>query len=268
MSETEQNKRKLLQTPMNELKMNYIILKWFQVDVVGNKSLAMTLQEFFNANQALLGYTERFIINKKGELGFIEGSQAWKELKKVLLSFGFTHHDWIMLLPKVGNDYLWEMLDKDQRVMIPFTNVCVINSKGETARYLGRILSKKGKDLFKISIAQLLETTREDIYTGFFIEDEAKRVTVRTPIQIRDLWRCFERIQKTFRAHGFVEGDGEFMRINFLKKGFSPNNLMGALTRMGKQGEFSFEKPAALFFLNAESRNFEQVTFITPEKFS
>jgi hypothetical protein len=126
-------KKKLLETPMNQLKfLGEFFTKSFELDCKNQKYkdyVIPKLYDFIKLNNFLKYDYDEFKVSEYLEYyPFCKKSKKWEMLKKFLIENDFTTDDWAMLVPrkfehgKKTDDLL--ALSKNQILGLPITIVC------------------------------------------------------------------------------------------------------------------------------------------------
>ena len=113
-----QQKQRLLRTPVSGLTLCETVTNYFLWDGAGHRN-GISLQGFFNLNQTILEKEERFIVAADGRRGFSVSSDTWKIFRRFLIDAGFTHKDWMMLLPVIMGQNDYHSLGREQLAKVP-----------------------------------------------------------------------------------------------------------------------------------------------------
>ena len=128
-----------------------IISKWFVKDLLKrplDQSKIFTLEEFFEANRTLIGSNDLLVCNKNNEKILGQGCTSYKLLMLLLLKLGFTHTDWIMLLPRdvVQFQKYVKTLSKEEQKKLPYVKVCGMKQNSLVTWAIDLYLKKKFED--------------------------------------------------------------------------------------------------------------------------
>lgn len=237
MATSNKNKKKILCTPVNQLVTSIKITGY----AARNSWTVMTTQEVFNANQSLKANKEVIKCfkdadgNSRGS--FIKDSKKWRALRNVLLENGFTHKDWLMLLPETGNPKYFDisLLSKTQLMKLPFRQVCEMKPSGLAYCALADFIHPETngtvhqnredhEEFLNIAVHELLKIGYEEAEKiinaqGTFGMNSKDAITFR-----KALYLAQEKLVK----YGFTMDDGSFMKAYFDKP---YKNQMAHLTR-------------------------------------
>ena len=214
MKNTE-NKKRLLELPMNKLGITGGFNGWFYNKHIEQQEV-ITLIEFISLNQHLKNGNERFICWRNDEIkkklrirdGFIKNSASFKKLKRLLLENGFDHQDWILLLSEIetpkGLVPNYALLDKKSLIELSLLKVTDIKENCWPASNLHIFIAEVESDFYQpILVKDILVLNGKKI-DSMFTRGYGSRTMEKTLISI----------QKKFREYGLSKEDGPFMSLN------------------------------------------------------
>ena len=208
------SKTALLGLPMNQLGLGGLVNNHFFKPKYMKQEEVITLSEFISCNSGLKINEDSFLCSKNEDLkervpsldyGFKKGSKSWKKIKTVLLENGFTHKEWILLLPDIktakGMFPNFALLKKDVLLDLPICKVTNIKESGEPYERL--------KDFFFKNEG----TTR---YISVSVRDIIM-LDIKGAQSIYGVEKTLISIKKKLTEYGFTGKDGPFMKLNFSK---------------------------------------------------
>lgn len=207
------NKEVLLNTPMNQLGLDRSFGTLFE-----GGSRVLTLAEFFKRNSSLFyvkyespvriyffqcfSESDTFSHEK-----FKRASRSFQNLYELLRKQGFTHHDWVFLLDKVGRgEFDYRQLSKNMLRTFPLARivdikVAMLPVSSSPFSQITELIFGEEVNPFSITV--------EDFISLKGVKIICKNSRLRKTLQI---------IQQELRDYGFTQKDGPFMGIRMLKK--------------------------------------------------
>lgn len=225
----------LLNTPIDKLGLGPLVGRWFTQTECGQplQIPAMTIAQFFKANNRFVGVGEKFVCSNQGDLGFTQ-STSFKKLRTFFLDAGFSHKDWVMLLPKSNRKYRFSLLSKEQIMTLPFYQICGLKHNTPSFEALAGILVGPANDgrnakQLQVSVRELLTITRAHLHQVFFGGEQPMDYG-----EVQTLIQLVHTAQKKLQMLGFSAKDGPFMSVSF-KRENSPVRFMKIIRNQGEQ---------------------------------
>ncbi len=224
-----QQKQRLLRTPVSGLTLCETVTNYFLWDGAGHRN-GISLQGFFNLNQTILEKEERFIVAADGRRGFSVSSDTWKIFRRFLIDAGFTHKDWMMLLPVIMGQNDYHSLGREQLAKVPLKLLYRFRPQSDTFQHLTAVITKRSWDslsdaekdaMLTVPVGKLLQITIDDVRAGFFFTGTFKKRHMISLEQAKGMIVMLKKIQMLLiREYRFDQTCGPFMLIDFAKIAF------------------------------------------------
>lgn len=222
-------KKQLLNSQMNRLGFKGAFNNYFEDNNSFRKQQripqeqVITLQEFFDLNKSLVFTNDFFIcskVDRKNPMIIKLDSVVYKKFKQFLIDNGFTHQDWINLLPKTkrlqgGLTFDLSLLSKEQVLGCSIESATGINVSSHFYRRLFQVIKNTELErpycnrLTVRELLQITDTQIDEVFGHKYSFGDHKGDTRRS------FENTFGLIQKKLFGFGFTKEDGNFMKKVF-----------------------------------------------------